>query len=208
MSDPAALVADARAFLGALARNNSRDWFQAHRADYDAKLKEPAQRLLADLAERLGRTTGEPMTTKLFRIHRDVRFSKDKTPYNTHLHMLWQQSSHRDGPGWFYGIGLDYLRTGWGWMSFTPAQLSTWRDAVDGPYGAGIDAAIAACGMEIGGPELKRVPAPHAKDHPLAEHLRRKSLVLWSDPPDGAAGSLMAEFARIEPLRKALSGLL
>jgi hypothetical protein len=97
---------------------------------------------------------------------------------------------------------------GWGWFGWTPAQISTWRAAIDGPYGPAIDAALAASGMAPSDPELKRVPAPHAKDHPLADHLRRKSLALWSDPADARPDTLMAAFARAEPLRKELDGLL
>ena len=202
------LVPDARAFLGALRENNSRDWFKARKSEYVARLREPAEALLAETAPKLGNLVGRPMETKLFRIERDVRFSKDKTPYNAHLHMLWREAGREAGPGWFLGIGLDYLRVGWGWMAWTPAQTAAWRDAMAGPRGETIDAAIRACGMEPRAPELKRVPAPFAADHAMSEHLRRKSLALWSDLADVAPAALMAEFARVEPLRAEIDGLL
>jgi hypothetical protein len=95
-------------------------------------------------------------------------------------------------------------------MGFSKDQLSTWRHAIDGPYGAGIEAAIKATGMEPAEPELKRVPAPHDKDHPLATHLRRKSLAVWSDVTDtgDVRTSLLDIFARIRPLYEELDDLM
>lgn len=202
------LVPDARAFLGALRENNSRDWFKARKSEYVARLREPAEALLAVTAPKLEKLAGRPMETKLFRIERDVRFSKDKTPYNAHLHMLWREAGRVAGPGWFLGIGTDYLRAGWGWMAWTPAQTTAWRHAIAGHRGETIDAAIRASGMEPPAPELKRVPAPFAADHAMSAHLRRKSLALWSDLADVAPAALMAEFGRVEPLRAEIDGLL
>ena len=83
------LIADTQRFVRALSANNSRDWFQANKSDYDKKLRDPAKALLEEMSPRLAELAGFPVTSKLFRPHRDVRFSKDKTPYNTHLHMMW-----------------------------------------------------------------------------------------------------------------------
>lgn len=208
MTEYETLVPDARAFLGALRENNSRDWFKTRKSEYVARLREPAKALLAETAPMLEKLVGRPMETKLFRIERDVRFSKDKTPYNAHLHMLWREADREAGPGWFLGIGLDYLRAGWGWMAWTPAQAAAWRSAVDGPDGAAIGAAIRASGMETPAPELKRVPAPFAADHPLSAHLRRKSLALWSDLADVMPATLMNEFGRVELLRTKIDAIL
>lgn len=74
-------------FLRALARHNEREWFLAHKADYEAHVREPFQRLLVDLQPALLQVSGhyrsEPKGNggSLFRIHRDTRFSNDKTPY-------------------------------------------------------------------------------------------------------------------------------
>ena len=76
-------------FLRALARNNSREWFADHRDDYETHLKQPFQRLIADLQPDLLAISphyrADPRGTggSLFRIHRDTRFSNDKTPYKT-----------------------------------------------------------------------------------------------------------------------------
>ncbi|MCL6284467.1 TIGR02453 family protein [Ruegeria sp. 2012CJ41-6] len=182
MSDPfATLVPDATGFLSDLARNNTRDWFLAHKPTYEDKLKAPAMALLDIIAADLGTGTG----TKLFRAHRDVRFSKDKTPYHTHLHMLWSLPSESGPrPALFFGIGLDYVSVGAGFMGFDKTALPIWRAGVDGAQGAEIAAKLdrlAADGLRIGAPELKRVPAPYDKDHPQGALLRRKALTVWHD---------------------------
>lgn len=210
MSAYATLISDAQRFCAELKENNTKAWFADHKARYEAELKRPALMLLDEVAAELAKDYETPFTTKLFRIHRDVRFSKDKSPYNAHLHMLWSQTGRADGPGWFFGISPDYVRIGWGWMVFSKDQLTTWRQAIDGPYGAGIDKAIMAMGMEPNAPELKRVPTPHDKDHPLAHHLRRKSLVVWSNLGAGAAlkQELISGFAQVKPLYAELDDLM
>jgi uncharacterized protein (TIGR02453 family) len=76
-------------FLRGLARNNEREWFQAHKADYDAHVREPFQHLLTDLQPVLAgvsehyRSEPKGVGSSLFRIHRDTRFANDKTPYKT-----------------------------------------------------------------------------------------------------------------------------
>ncbi len=67
-------------FLAGLALNNDRAWFSAHKADYKDHVEGPAKCLLEALTPILSDLTGQPMGGKIFRIHRDVRFSKDKTP--------------------------------------------------------------------------------------------------------------------------------
>lgn len=83
----ARLIPDARAFLTELSANNTRDWFTTRKSRYEADLKAPALALLEEGAQAIARITGQMPHTKLFRPHRDVRFSKDKTPYHTHLHL-------------------------------------------------------------------------------------------------------------------------
>lgn len=206
MQDFETMVPEVRAFLGALAANNSRGWFQANKADYEAALKAPAEALLAVVAEELAAMTEAPVETKLFRINRDIRFSKDKTPYHTHLHMLWRPRDS-EGPAWMFGIARDYVKAGWGQMAFPNAALDAWRDLMGGAAGAAAAATIAATGLSPSAPDLKRVPAPWPQDHPRADHLRRKGLMLWADVADARPGTLMEVFARAEPARRALAGL-
>lgn len=74
-------------FLRALARNNTRAWFQAHRQDYDTHVRGPFLQLITDLQPALRevsehyRADPKPVGGSLFRLHRDTRFANDKTPY-------------------------------------------------------------------------------------------------------------------------------
>ena len=86
-------------FLKSLKANNNREWFEAHRADYEAHFVEPAMDLiqaLAPIAEALDPPhQAVPKVNKsLRRIHRDTRFSKDKTPYHTHMHIVLWTGNH------------------------------------------------------------------------------------------------------------------
>lgn len=174
------LIADARSFYTQLNANNTRDWWQGHKSTYDDTLKGPALTLLDELARPLGDLAGEPVKSKLFRPHRDVRFSKDKTPYNTHLHMMWQvESDAPQNPVFFFGIGLDYVTCGVGMMGFDKPVLANWRKMVDldARRIMGLVSGLEADGFRFREPELKRVPAPHDQDHPAGRLLRMKGCV-------------------------------
>lgn len=174
------LIANAQAFLRDLDANNTRDWWQEHKAIYDAKLKTSALELLEALCAPLQKLTGASVAPKLFRPHRDVRFSKDKTPYNTHLHMMWQVATEApQNPVFFFGIGQDYVTTGAGMMEFDKPVLTNWRKMVDLDTDriAGIISGIETQGFGLREPALKRVPSPFEPDHPAARLLRMKGVV-------------------------------
>jgi uncharacterized protein (TIGR02453 family) len=125
----------------------------------------------------------------LFRPHRDVRFSKDKTPYTTHLHMMWAiETEARQNPVFFFGIGLDYVTVGAGMMGFDKAVLTDWRKFADLDTDRilGLLAELKGRGVGLRPPELKRVPPPFDKDHAGAELLRRKGLVAHVDLTEDA----------------------
>lgn len=214
----ALLVPEARAFLRDLSDNNSRDWFRANKARYDTELKGPATHFLDTVAVDLHRLTGDPVTTKLFRPQRDVRFSKDKTPYHTHLHMLWTTDVQGRAPlGWFLGISPDYITCGAGLMSFDKDTLTHWRAAMNEQEGEKMQALVdglLASGARIGMPELKRVPPPFDQTHPHGELLRRKGLVVWRDfseaeiEKDGLTQTVKAVFSGLKPVQDALRPLL
>ena len=165
-ADPfATLISDSRAFLNALADSNTKDWFNENKPTYETQLKAPALALLDTVAASLEKQTGQVPTTKLFRPHRDVRFSKDKTPYHLHLHMLWSTPP----VGYFFGIGRDYLSVGGGMMGFDKDQMTHWHAAVDGPKGAQLSDAIAdlkAQGARMDDPAPNTVHAPLHPDPP------------------------------------------
>lgn len=204
------LIPDAQRFYTALAKTNTREWWQANKATYDTQLKAPAQSLLADLTPLLAEMADAPVTSKIFRPHRDVRFSKDKTPYTTHLHMMWQiQSDGHQKPVFFFGIGVDYVTVGAGMMGFDKPMLATWRTFadLDHPRINGILSDITSQGYALREPALKRIPPAFGKDHPAGDLLRRKGLVASQDighPTTALPDALLSHFNTLWPLNALL----
>ena len=175
------MVREAVAFFGELRHNNTKDWFEAHRDRYRTAIKAPADAFIAEMADALAAMTGEPVTGKLFRVNRDVRFSKDKSPYNTHLHMAWSPGG--DGPVHFFGASPDYVTAGYGVFALAGDGLARYREMIDAE-GDALVAAVAAAGATVsdhGPPPLKRVPAPYAADHPHGDLLKRKGFAISAD---------------------------
>ncbi|WP_413717296.1 DUF2461 domain-containing protein [Silicimonas sp. MF1-12-2] len=170
-------------FLAALRANNSRDWFEDNRKTYHAAVREPAREFAEALSELLEAWGQGPVTPKIFRINRDLRFSKDKTPYNTYVHMAFRPSvSGPDGPALMVGLEPGRLTLGAGIMRFGPRQLETWRETVAGPAGAMLQRDLDHLlerGASLSEPDLVRVPRPFAGDHPRSDLLRRKGMVVW-----------------------------
>ncbi|MEO1676645.1 MAG: DUF2461 domain-containing protein [Pseudomonadota bacterium] len=203
-----ALIGEANAFFAELKKNNSKDWFEPRKGHYTDRIKKPAELLADVMGDELGRITGSSFKPKLFRIYRDVRFSKDKTPYNTHLHLSWFPPEGEARPGWFFGSAPDYLLLGCGVPGLKGADLTQFRAAIDRD-GAALQASLTeagrTCGAELSGwgaEPLKRVPKPYDEGHPSAELLKRKSLVLHADlPQDWAKAGLIAALrARAEAM--------
>jgi uncharacterized protein (TIGR02453 family) len=205
-------------FLGDLAGNNTREWFAANRKAYEQAVKNPAAWFVDAVVSELAAQTGKQWSGRIFRINRDVRFSKDKTPYNTHVHIGFQpEGTTRGGPALMFGLEPGSLVLGAGAMSFSPDALSRWRKAMDGAGGEAMSDILMRLeedGARLGDIELKRVPAPYAADHPRAALLRRKSLTAWRDMGDlsmafgnGGPSRCVTEYARFQPLMDALEGL-
>lgn len=105
---PAYFTEDLFRFLKRLKRNNNRDWFQCHRADYDNFACQPALRFITDFAQPLNQLSpylvadARPSRGSLFRIYRDTRFSYDKRPYKTHIAMRFShQGKDVHSPGFY-----------------------------------------------------------------------------------------------------------
>ncbi|HLZ77261.1 DUF2461 domain-containing protein [Phenylobacterium sp.] len=191
---------EAMGFLANLRDNNDREWFAAHRKTYDQAIKGPAEHLLAALEPALADLTGRPVTGKIFRIHRDVRFSKDKRPYNAHLHIAFPaRSGEMTACGYFFGLEPERVLVGAGGFDFSGPVLDAYRaaaaDAKKGPALEAILAGLEKAGLRIEGAELKRVPQPYARDHPRAALLRRKGLNAWRDITDRKTVESEALFA-------------
>lgn len=175
-----AMIDAATDFFPKLAANNTKEWFEPQKAFYKAEIEGPAKLFADAIGASLGQMTGQGLKPKVFRIYRDVRFSKDKTPFNTHLHLSWAPADE-DRPTWFWGLSPDYFILGMGFMGLKGALLDRYRRFVDA-QGAPLEAAIAAAApaqLSDYGPEpLKRVPKPFPPDHPQAELLKRKAFSL------------------------------
>ncbi len=180
-------------FLKELKENNNRDWFIDNKAGYEQAIKLPAKAFGDAMAARLESLTGIAHQPKIFRINRDLRFSKDKTPYNTHLHISFLPDIDVSAPPrWFFALETDRLVFGAGVFGFEKSALEVFRARVVGKDGvklADILQSLVADGLRLGKPDLKRVPPGYPKDHPRANLLKQKSLTAWSDikDPDNAA---------------------
>jgi uncharacterized protein (TIGR02453 family) len=179
------------AFLRGLAKNNNKVWFDAHRDDYEQYYVAPARALVEALGPRLRKISPgvscEPQVNgSIFRINRDVRFSKDKTPYRTNLD-LWFWHGERGGwsaPGFFFRLSADKLGLGVGMHMLQKEQLAAFRAAVlDPKSGTALDKTIArvrAAGpYVIGGAMRKTVPRGFDPNHERAGFLLHKGL--WVD---------------------------
>lgn len=204
-----AMVDEARAFFAGLDANNTKEWFEPRKAHYQTHIRQPAELMCALIGEEIARRTGKGHSGKVLRIYRDVRFSKDKRPYNAHLHMVWWHGAGKDdaeaGCAWFFACSPTQLALNMGAPSFKGDALLAWRRFVDAHGDELAEAiAVAGCGFsEWGEPPLKKVPSPYDAAHPHADLLKRRSLIL--DAPlgegwRGEGGLLTAILARCETL--------
>lgn len=209
------MVDSALAFFTELSLNNSKDWFAPRKDHYSETIKKPAEFLGDVISEDLARITGRAHRPKLFRIYRDVRFSKDKTPLNAHLHLMWSDPGGDDlTPSWFFGLAPDYFIMGMGVMGLKGDGLAKFRAHIDHRgdvlQGALNDGEQRGLGISDWGPELlKRVPKPYAVDHPQAELLKRKALAVtgpiapdWRDM--GLVKAMNARINDLKPIADAL----
>ena len=175
-------------FLNSLKANNSRDWFQANKETYEHAIKQPSQDFCHAFSQRLLMLTGIEHEYKIYRIYRDIRFSKDKTPYNTHLRISFfpvQNTPLR--PGWHFSLEPRQVVFGTGIFALEKEPLNLWRQHVAGKKGKKLNSIIADLQTEnirISEPDLKRVPKPFTPDHPRATLLRHKSISAWVDNDD------------------------
>ena len=181
------------AFLSDLRANNTRDWFTANKAVYERALKHPGAQFCAAMADELEVLTGAPHRSKNFRIHRDLRFSKDKTPYNAHLHISFTpQSDLSSPPCWFFGLEPDRVVLGAGVVAFDKQALERFRNRLlgtDANLLAKIFDMLRAKEISLNEPELKRVPAGYPADHPHGDLLRRRGLAAWTEAIDPEVAS-------------------
>jgi uncharacterized protein (TIGR02453 family) len=188
-------------FYDGLAADNSKAYWTDQRAVYERDVREPMQALLAALEPEFG-------PGKIFRPYRDVRFSRDKTPYKTHCGAT---------AGAFYvQVGADGLMAAGGYYRMAPDQVTRFRTAVDDERrGTDLEKRLAALrvdGFTIAGEALRTRPKGFAADHPRIELLRYKGIYGWRGwPPDdvlhepGALERVAAAWRALRPLTEWLT---
>ncbi|GAA4738036.1 DUF2461 domain-containing protein [Gordonia alkaliphila] len=157
-------------FYDDLEIDNSKVYWEANKTTYQSAVRAPMIALTDELAEEFG-------TAKIFRPHRDVRFSKDKTPYKTHQGAFVAKAP---ATGYYAELAAPGFRVGGGFYEASADRLAAIRTAIDHKrYGAELEKILARLrrtGWEISGERLKTAPRGWAKDHPRIELLRYKSL--------------------------------
>ena len=159
-------------FYDDLEMDNTKSFWEAHKAVYDEAVKAPMAALMAALEPEFG-------PAKVFRPYRDVRFAKDKTPYKTN-----QGAFVGAGPacGWYVEIAARGVRTGAGFYDASGTDLARIRTSIDneatGKQLQRILAKLEKAGFTIGGQKLKTTPRGYDAEHPRIELLRHKSLTL------------------------------
>ncbi len=173
-------------FLSELEENNNRDWFQANKPRYERDVKGAALAFIRDFEQPLHAVSPhfqaipKAVGGSLFRIYRDVRFSKDKSPYKTHtgVHFRHERAKDAHAPGFYLHLAPGEVFGGFGvWMPPNPALNKIRQHIVDrADEWTEIQRALAVADMPCHmGESLKRVPRGFDKDHPHAESLKRKS---------------------------------
>lgn len=182
-------------FLRELSENNDRQWFAAHRDAYEGELREPALMFIRVMAEGVHRisphlTAGdEKIGGSLMRIHRDVRFSKDKRPYKTNVGIQFRHVAGKDvhAPGLYFHIEPGKLFLGAGMWRPEREALTALRRAIAGDpkrWKQVRDARSFRAGWELGGDSLFRAPHGYPADHPMVEDLKRTDHIAFCEFPE------------------------
>lgn len=183
-------------FLRALARNNSREWFHDHKAEYEEHLRQPYLRLIAEVQPELRAVSAhyladpKPVGGSLFRIHRDTRFSGDKTPYKTWAgaRFFHDRSKQVPAPSFYLHVQPGNCFVGAGlWHPEAPTLRRVREFILANPEGWKRAARAPAFGRRYALDEsekLKRPPHGYPADHPLIEDLKHRNYVAFRPLPD------------------------
>ena len=217
---PAGFTPDAVRFLRALKRNNRREWFIAHKEDYEAHVRQPMiamiERLAADFLGFAPELVANPKAS-LYRIYRDTRFSPNKQPYKTHAAAVFSTRGlpKHEGAGLYFHIGCEEVWIGGGLYAPQTPQLVAIREhiavnvrrlrsIVESPeFRRHVGA--------LEGEQLQRVPRGYPKDHVAAEFLRYRQFLAGRELPPAFASSpafyktLLRVFRQVAPLARFLN---
>ena len=195
------LPADFFAFFTELARNNDRAWFADNKTRYQQSVVEPIGDFIVCMAPRLRRISAHyvadprPHGGSMFRIYRDTRFSKDKSPYKTHAGVQFRHEAGRDAhaPGFYVHLDPNGLYFGGGIWRPPGLQLGRIREFIvdNARSWSGVVKAVGS----IDGDSLQRPPRGYDPDHPHVEHLKRKSFYVMTEaaPEDAMQPAFVLE---------------
>ena len=175
-------------FLRALGRNNEREWFHDHKADYEAHLRGPFQALISDLQPDLlavsphYRADPRGVGGSLFRIHRDTRFSNDKTPYKTWsgARFFHERSKQVEAPSYYLHVQPGNCFIGGGlWHPMPDSQRKIRQFLFDNPgtWKAAVQSPAFKRKYTLDGESLVRPPRGFDADHELIADIKRKDFV-------------------------------
>ena len=217
-------------FFKGLERNNNKAWFEAHRDEYENEVRAPMRDLIEDMNARFARFApeiqGDPKRS-MFRINRDIRFSKNKSPYKTHAACWFNHRSastkvgseaNEGSAGFYFHLQPGRSSLGAGlWMPPRP-QLNTLREAIaEDPDGfermvRGLTKRFGGISAEHG--VLKRMPRGYPEDHPAAKWLKYQSFTSGRTLADSEVigpklpALLARQFEGLLPLVRWINGAL
>jgi uncharacterized protein (TIGR02453 family) len=188
MAAKSVITRDLFKFLKELQANNNREWFLANKQRYEECVRDTFLDFIESLAPGLYKidpdieVDSRPVGGSMMRIYRDIRFSKDKTPYKTRIAARFAAGAKGGGPMpcYYVSFGAAGSRTAAGIWRPEPDALRKIRDAVvdDSRGWQKATSAKQLRGMELGGESLSRPPRGYAKDHPLIEDIMRTDFMV------------------------------
>jgi len=197
-------------FFNELRENNSKEWFEANKARYTREVRDPLLDFIRDFQPQLERVSprfvANPRAAggSLFRIHRDVRFSKDKSPYKTHAGIQFRHEAGKDAyaPGFYLHLAPGEVFAGVGmWHPDAPSLLKVWQAIVARPevWRQAVHEGTFAARSSLGGESMKRPPRGFPIDHPFVEDLKRKDYIGGVDftEEDALSATFMERFAQV-----------
>ena len=172
-------------FLRNLKQNNDREWFNTHKDRYEDHVKQPAMAFISDFSPELARISkhfvADPKRS-MFRIHRDTRFSKDKSPYKTHAGIQFRHAAGKDAhaPGFYLHLAPQEVFVGFGSWQPDGKVVAKIRDAIVADPAAWKRASqgkkfASACTLQ--GESLKRPPRGYDPNHKYVVDLMRKDFI-------------------------------
>ena len=173
-------------FLEKLSKNNNRDWFESNKSLFKDVLEPDSKNFTLSLKASLEKLLNKPIKSKIFRIYRDVRFSKDKTPYNTHIRIAFYLEENPNGPALMLSLEPDQsLIMGCGIFEFSKSDIEIYRQNITtNTKKQNLDKIlndIKNNQYRVDMPSYKKIPKEYVDQYPQEELLKAKGLTVWKE---------------------------